>query len=192
MNIISKVIMKIDQLKNKLATLRGQKALYESSRSSRLISNMMKTMEKEVNYEENKRKQQLEKFTKKSVKGIPESSSTTHNIEAARRVLYTECSINQKNPHKFADEKQILDFRKDLLEKREREVAQRELLLQETWMKVPGSKELIEVVNLALAKLTEQKAEMDNEREAFEKEKVEMLKLRDKVMEQMNKITLKS
>jgi hypothetical protein len=88
------------------------------------------------------------------------------------------------------DEKQVLDFRKKLLEKREKELNNRELMLQETWNRVPGSKELIEIVNLTLAKLTQQKNELDNEREAFEKEKVEMLRIRDKLKDQMEKINL--
>ncbi|OMJ79416.1 hypothetical protein SteCoe_20571 [Stentor coeruleus] len=199
----SKLVMKIDQIKNKIATIRGQIALYQSNRSSRLISNMMKTMEKEVNYEENKRKQQLERFTKKSGgKAIDDIGKSQHNVnnETTRRVLPSDSmpisniSISTPIPNKqlssqkLIEEKQLLDFRKEMLNKREKELTQRETQLQETWMKIPGSKDLIEVVNKALSKLTEQKNELDSEREAFEKEKVEMLKLRDKLMEQMNKI----
>lgn len=198
----SKLVMKIDQIKNKIATIRGQIALYQSNRSSRLISHMMKTMEKEVNYEENKRKQQLEKFTKKTGgKASDDLLKPQQNVnnETARRVLPNDSipianvSISIPIPKplsstKLTEEKQLLDFRKEMLNKRERELTQREALCQETWMKIPGSKDLIEVVNKALSKLTEQKNELDSEREAFEKEKVEMLKLRDKLMEQMNKI----
>ncbi|OMJ82455.1 hypothetical protein SteCoe_16864 [Stentor coeruleus] len=199
----SKLVMKIDQIKNKIATIRGQIALFQSSRSSRLINHMMKTMEKEVNYEENKRKQQLEKFTKKSGGKVPDETEKPQQNpinETSRRVLLndsipiTNVSISipipnkQLSSQKLTEEKQLLDFRKEMLNKRERELTQRETQLQETWMKIPGSKDLIEVVNKALSKLTEQKNELDSEREAFEKEKVEMLKLRDKLMEQMNKI----
>lgn len=188
----SKLIMKIDQLKNKIATLRGQKALFESNRASRLISNMMKTMEKEVNYEENKRKQQIERFTKKSGKPDEEVAKPliAVNQEATRRLFSTECSTPRSSTSKSRqfEEKNTLNLKKENLIKREKELQLREQLLQETWMKVPGSKELIEIVNLTLSKLTTQKKELDEERENFESEKVELFKLRDKVMEQMNKI----
>ncbi|OMJ92608.1 hypothetical protein SteCoe_4618 [Stentor coeruleus] len=199
----SKLVMKIDQIKNKIATVRGQMALFQSNRSSRLISNMMKTMEKEVSYEENKRKQQLERYSKKAVAKVPEDNirqTQIINNETTRRVIsndnapVTNTSSNLQTVNKVMvnqklnDEKQLLDFRKEMLNKREKELAQRESQLQETWMKIPGSKELIEIVNRTLFKLTEQKNELDNEREIFEKEKVEMLKVRDKLMEQMSKI----
>ncbi|OMJ80765.1 hypothetical protein SteCoe_18924 [Stentor coeruleus] len=199
----SKLVMKIDQIKNKIATIRGQMALFQSNRSSRLISNMMKTMEKEVSYEENKRKQQLEKYSKKTVTKAPENITRQPQIinnETTRRVISNDNAPLSNNSatfqtanknminQKLNDEKQLLDLRKEILNKREKELALRESQLQETWMKIPGSKELIEIVNRTLSKLTEQKNELDNEREVFEKEKVEMLKVRDKLMEQMSKI----
>jgi hypothetical protein len=194
----SKLIMKIDQVKNKIATLRGQKALFESSKSSKLITSMMKTMEKEVSYEENKRKQLLEKFTKKNpIRPSTENNVNSNiNLEAARRFLSTE-SISKASSgqisslnSRYQDKIQVINLMKENINKRERELLERELRLQETWMKIPGSKELIEVVNLTLSKLTEQKRELDNERESFEAEKVELFKLRDKVMESMNKINI--
>ena len=193
----SKLIMRIDQLKNKIATLRGQKALYESNRSSRLISGMMKTMEKQVSYEEHKRKHALEKFTKKSMNEKKEENAKGFpmNLEAVRRFSFIEGSTprnstvnkGQATPRMHED-KQTLALIKENLVKREKELQQRELLLQETWMKLPGSKELIEIVNLTLAKLKEQKDELDDEREKFENEKVDLFKLRDKVVDQMNKL----
>lgn len=188
-----KLVMKIDSLKNKIATLRGQKALYESNRSSRLITNMMKTMEKEVNYEEHKRKAQLERFTNKknptrsSVELNKELVQTSQNLnknEAVEEKVHLKSGIS-----KLMEDKQILDFRKQLLEKREQEVYARELSLQETWMKLPGSKELIDIVNLTLSKLTSQKHELDEERLSFEQEKKEMLKIRDKLKTQVEKIS---
>jgi hypothetical protein len=179
---LSKRVIKIDQLKNRLATLRGQKALFDSNRSSRLISNMMKAMEKEVNYEEQKRKQQLEKFSKKSEKVSGENAGP----EKRER---KEEEGKDKTDSKLADERQVLDLRKEILAKREKEMEEREKGLQKMWMKVPGAKELIDNVNIAVASLEEQKKELDIEREKFEKEKVEMMKVRDKLMAQLTKIT---
>lgn len=193
----SKLAIKIDQLKNRIATLRGQKALFESNRSSRLISNMMKTMEKEVNYEENKRKQQLERFTKKNNNKNDEVPSKVMEMisPAATRIFSTEASTPRSlNSSKGffntqqQDEKQLLTLKKEILLKREKEITKREQILQETWMRVPGAKELIENVNLTLSKLTVQKDELDSEREAFELEKIEMFKMRNKFLEQMNKM----
>ena len=184
-----KLIMKIDSIKNRIATLRGQKALFESSRSSRLITHMMKTMEKEVSYEENKRKQQLEKFTNKK---NPLRASVDLGKKEVPLVIKQEVK-EQGNArtgiHRFLDEKQVTEFRKQLLEKREKEINNRELMLQETWMRVPGAKELIENVNLTLNRMTQQKHELDSEREIFEKEKIEMLRIRDRLKDQVDKIS---
>ena len=193
----SKLTIKIDQLKNRIATLRGQKALYESNRSSRLLTNMMKTMEKEVNYEENKRKQQLERFTKKSnIKNDEVPCKALEMVSpAATRIFSTEAStprgLNSSNGFNNIlqqDEKQLLTLKKEILLKREKEITQREQVLQETWMRVPGARELIENVNLTLSKLTMQKGELDSEREAFEVEKLEMFKIRNKFLEQISNI----
>lgn len=184
-----KLIMKIDSIKNRIATLRGQKALFESSRSSRLITHMMKTMEKEVNYEENKRKQQLEKFTNKK---NPLRASVDFSKKEESPVVKQEVKeqpVARTGVHRLLDEKQVTEFRKQLLDKREKDLNNRELMLQETWMKVPGAKELIENVNLTLNRLTQQKHELDTEREIFEKEKVEMLRIRDKLKDQVGKIS---
>jgi len=190
-----KLVMKIDSLKNKIATLRGQKALFESNRSSRLISTMMRTMEKEVNYEEHKRKAQLERFTNKKNPNRDSIDLTKVQIENLKKPLKVEAveekALNtQKNGiGRIMEDRQVLDFRKHLLEKREQEVHVRELMLQETWMKLPNSKDLIETVNLALSKLTAQKRELDDERLLFEQEKIEMLKIRDKLKTQVDKIS---
>ena len=194
----SKLIVRIDQLKNKIAALRGQKALCESNKSSRLISNIMKTMVKEENYEENRRKQLLGKYSNRNLtrKKPEHAKALSVNLEAIVRSNVDE-SLTPRNDiiskesmnSLIQEDKQALALVKDNLIKREKELLKRELLLQETWMKIPGSKELIEVVNLTLAKLKEQKEELDNERESFEQEKINLFKLRDKVLEKKIKLT---
>ena len=167
----SKLIVNIDQIKNKIATLRGQKALFESNRSSRLLTNIMKTMEKEVSYEENRRKQHIEKITKKNFNTHEANKNfSSINLESARRFLFTDSPTPR-----FAEDSKVISLIKENLAKREKELVLREQALQETWMKIPGAKELIENVNLTLSKLTEQKDELDREREFFEKEKVEII-----------------
>lgn len=62
----AKLVIVIDQLKNKIAALRGQQVMMDCRKSSKVMTDMKKTIEKEVNYEEYLRKSHLEKF---SVKG---------------------------------------------------------------------------------------------------------------------------
>lgn len=84
----SKEMMTIDQIKNKIATLRGEEAMLNCSRSSRIMKDMRRTMEKEVNYEENLRKSNLEKF---SVKGLVKTSATpTYSTISSKRFLFAD------------------------------------------------------------------------------------------------------
>jgi hypothetical protein len=150
---------------------------------------MMKTMEKEVNYEENKRKQQLERFTNKKNPLRASVDLGKKEEPPALKPEVKEQTNARTGIHRFLDEKQVTEFRKQLLDKREKELNNRELMLQETWMRVPGAKELIENVNLTLNRLTQQKHELDTEREIFEKEKIEMLRIRDRLKDQVDKIS---
>ncbi|OMJ89916.1 hypothetical protein SteCoe_7804 [Stentor coeruleus] len=84
----SKEVTTIDQIKNKIATLRGEEAMLNCSRSSKIMKQMRRTMEKEVNHEENLRKLTLEKY---SVKGTVKTCFTpTHGIMSAKRMLFGE------------------------------------------------------------------------------------------------------
>lgn len=65
----AKLVIVIDQLKNKIATLRGQQAMMDCRKSSKVMTDMKKTIEKEVNYEEYLRKSHLEKFSVKGSSG---------------------------------------------------------------------------------------------------------------------------
>ena len=75
----SKAITFIDQLKNKIAGLRGEQAIFESVRSCKLIKSMKRTVENEVNHEENLRKINLERFTIRGANKIGEGYSATPN-----------------------------------------------------------------------------------------------------------------
>lgn len=82
----SKEVTIIDQLKNKIATLRGEEAMMNCSKSSRIMKEMRRTMEKEVNYEENLRKINLERF---AVKGnIKISATPTYSTISSKRFLF--------------------------------------------------------------------------------------------------------
>lgn len=84
----SKEITTIEQIKNKISTLRGEEAMLNCSRSSKIMKQMRRTMEKEVNHEENLRKLTLEKY---SVKGTVKTCVTpTHGTMSAKRILFGE------------------------------------------------------------------------------------------------------
>ncbi|OMJ82103.1 hypothetical protein SteCoe_17266 [Stentor coeruleus] len=83
----SKEITTIDQIKNKIATLRGEEAMLNCSRSSRIMKQMKRTMEKEVNHEENLRKMTLEKY---SVKGTVKMCVTPTHGMMSKKILFGE------------------------------------------------------------------------------------------------------
>lgn len=88
----SKLVTNIDQIKNKIAALRGEQAMLNSSKSSRILKEMTKTMEKEVNYEENLRKINLEKFSiRGSARNTPKASETpNYSSTSSKRFLFRD------------------------------------------------------------------------------------------------------
>ena len=87
----SKLMTAVDMIKNKIAALRGEQAMFECSKSSRIMKDMRRTMEKEVNYEENLRKMNLEKFSVRgSNRNTPKSSMTPNCGVASKRFLFKE------------------------------------------------------------------------------------------------------
>lgn len=87
----SKLVVVIDQLKNKIAALRGQQAMMNCRNSCKVMTEMKKTIEKEVNYEEFLRKSHLGKF---SVKGngirSPTSFTPSYSTLNSKKFLFTD------------------------------------------------------------------------------------------------------
>lgn len=86
----SRAITTIDQIKNKIAGLRGEQAICDSARSSRLIQSMRRTVESEVSHEENLRKINLERFTIKSHQKTCEKYSATPHSYSSNRFLFSD------------------------------------------------------------------------------------------------------
>ena len=88
----SRLVTMIDQIKNKIATLRGQQVMIQCNRSSRIMTDMKRTIEKEVNYEEYLRKSNLERFSVKgSNRNTPKTSMTpSYNSIGSKRFLFTD------------------------------------------------------------------------------------------------------
>lgn len=87
----SKLITVVDMIKNKIASLRGEQVMFDCSKSSKIMKDMRRTMEKEVNYEENLRKINLEKFSVRgSSRNTPKSSMTPNCGISSKRFLFKD------------------------------------------------------------------------------------------------------
>ncbi|OMJ78279.1 hypothetical protein SteCoe_21958 [Stentor coeruleus] len=190
--------MRIDSIKNKIATLRGEIAISESSKATRIINSMMVSIQKDAGRDEKFKKiEMLEHAHKKnskivsarlggenSVPGNPGvkikslEGKINENIETTRRFLGTDITTSKGiEPGKYN-----IEYKKKILMDKEKELAHREALLQQTWMKIPGAKELIENVNLTLSRLTNEKSILEKERDEFEKDKIEWMKGKEKII----------
>jgi uncharacterized protein (DUF3084 family) len=180
--------MKIGNLRNKIAALRGEIAISESSKASRLINSMMLSLQRDAVVGE--KGKNLENGIRKNLfasrKPAPNPFQPIHAsspelkqedlniIQTPSEILLVKSPLNQKR-----ERDEIISRQKALLDK-EKEIAQREALLQETWMRIPGSKELIENVNLTLSRLHVEKANFEREREEFSKGKLEFFRTFEK------------
>ncbi|OMJ87225.1 hypothetical protein SteCoe_11066 [Stentor coeruleus] len=201
---ISDIEMSIDSLKNKIATLRGEIAINESNKATKIINNMMVSMKRDIGRDDKlKRIELLEEMNKKNSSVVntrfgeitsfstpnpirikPLDVKTSDNPETTRRFL----GVDAPNPRgavairneKEEASKSYADYKKKILIDKEKELSQRETLLQQTWMKIPGAKELIENVNLTLSKLTSEKSILEKERDDFEKEKLDWIRNKEK------------
>lgn len=201
---ISDVEMKIDSLKNKIATLRGEIAINESTKATKIISSMMVSMQRDVGRDEKlKRIELLEQMNKKNSSVVntrfgeiipfstpapirikPLEAKSSDNTETTRRFLGADAptprgAVAIRNEKEEAV-KTYSDYKKRILIDKEKELSQREALLQQTWMKIPGAKELIENVNLTLSKLTSEKSILEKERDDFEKERLDWIRNKEK------------
>ncbi|OMJ80894.1 hypothetical protein SteCoe_18748 [Stentor coeruleus] len=201
---VSDIEMKIDSLKNKIATLRGEIAINESNKATKIISSMMVSMQRDVGRDEKlKRIELLEQMNKKNSSIVntrfgeitafstpsssrikPLEAKSSDNTETTRRFLGTDAPT-PRGAASIRNEKEeavktYSDYKKKILIDKEKELSQRETLLQQTWMKIPGAKELIENVNLTLSKLTSEKSILEKERDDFEKERLDWIRNKEK------------
>ena len=197
--------LKIDQLRNKIATLRGEIAMSESTKASRLISSMVVTMKRESVREDRVLMNQFAdevnsklgcltpRLPAKSnfnipIKPKPLEAKTFDNNSGSvnKRLLFTENPTNKINTNTRGEKEELskntYDRKKKKLFELEKELAQKEAFLQQTWMRIPGAKELIENVSLTLNKLNSEKAILERERDEFENEKIEWIKSKEKVV----------
>ena len=200
---ISRLEMNIDQLKNRIATLRGDIAMTESAKATKIISNMMVTMSREaIRDEKLTRGIVIETLNKKvlersphllkpserfPIKATPIDTRMSNVSEVQRLVVDTGNSKTVLGVRGEENSKTNYDYQRKALFDKEKEIIQREALLQQTWMKVPGAKELIDNVNLTLSKMNSEKQRFEKEREEFEKEKLDWIRNKEKSMMQARK-----
>ena len=175
----SKIIMKIGQIENQIARNRTEKILFESSKkNSRVVSSLVKTFDKETSQDENKRKQVLDNATKKYQIASKDKAKTQHSISEHQQI---------KRNEEVA--KQLLDKKYELLQKREKELQDEEKYLQETWKKIPGAKDLIEVIQITLDHLNQGKIKNESTLSKIEQDKVNFRRICEKAAEILDQNT---
>lgn len=212
----SEKLLKIDQIRNRISAIRGEKVMSDSANTTRLMSNIMLSIQKHSEKEDQstKRSQLLERMKKKTIplastpknlqneifrlkqldQKAPETSETT------RRFLFSDAptpkGINTpRTVEKEEHYRVYYENKKKMFAEKEKELKHKELMLQETWMKLPGAKELIENVNLTIARMGVEKKNIEKQKEEMEKERLEFGKMKEKVLAQLKcdeKIALKS
>lgn len=179
--------MKIEALKNKIARVRGEIAISESNKGCGMICNMMESLQKEVDREEKIKRNELFIAANKNLALakhkpplVPAKMNTPDGkIGKNCENFYYEGKnkvSNLENVEKVENNENLklsLDKKLKSLNDKERDLYQREILLNETIKRVSGAKELMENVNLTLDKLNLEKKMMSKEREELDKIKLE-------------------
>jgi hypothetical protein len=160
--------IKIESLKGKLATIRGEIAISESSKATRLMSSMMNSIKKEVKRDEKIMRHELIQAANKNLSLIKPPSSKEKPDEKVVKIEIKETKTTENDapiPKGFKEpnEKGLKDF-----------------ISQPGVIKLPGAKELIDKVNLTLNKLSNERQLFDREKEEFLREKSDWLKSREK------------
>ena len=175
----SKLIMRISQIENQLIRYRTEKAISEcNKKNSRVVYSVVKTFDKETSQDENKRKLLLDKtnkryLTENSGKLIGENSG--------------DFRLNVKN-EEWA--KQILSKKHELLLQKEKEIHDKEKYLQETWRKVPGASELIDVIQASLSHLNQTKLENEITFNRVEQDRINLRKNYEKIISILEKLDI--
>jgi hypothetical protein len=184
--LTSEKSVQIESVKNKIARIRAELAMSESSKATRLINSMMISMQKEVQRDEKIKRLELVQTASKNIFGNFKNNERLKSTPVKAEPLSVMGSRPDHNTKDAPVPKCLVNAldekfsRKGLLVEKEKELAAREALLQETWMKIPGAKDLIENVNLTLTRLTHEKKLFEKEREDFYRERREWLKAKSK------------
>jgi hypothetical protein len=132
----SKIELKIEQMKNKIANLRVEKVISESRHTTSVLSRVVKAMEREVSFDEKQRKKLFDKYSESHASNFDNTKSGMLGIRKQEEAfrIYTEKAKNR-------------------LKKKELELSEKEKLLEEQWKKISESKDLIELMKISIDKL---------------------------------------
>lgn len=165
---IYEIDVKIESLKGKVAGLRGEIAISESSKTTKLMNTMMLTIQNEVNREERSKRMEL--------------------VQAANKnLLFSKPQRPTPDPKPETTPKQVKVIEygapvpKGFIEPTKSKVSSlKEFCSQANIIKLPGAKELIENVSLTLSTLNSERMMFDREKEDFNKEKIEWIRNKER------------
>ena len=169
-------VMKIEALKNKIARVRGEIAISESHKGCGLICNMMESLQKEVDREEKVKRNELFIAANKNLALakhkpplVPSKMNTPDGkIGKSSESFYSEGkgkALNLENIEKLENNENLklsLDKKLRNFNDKERDLHQREILLNETIKRVSGARELMDNVTLTIDKLNLEKKILKN------------------------------
>ena len=165
----SRISLKIEQAKNKITNMRVEKCLSESQKTVSVLLRVVKAMEREFSLNEIPRKELVQKY--------PENTQATKTNGKERR-KYRLNSL-KKQEENFRD---YIESVKVQIKKKEIELNEREKNLSEKGLKNPNNEELIELMKTSLDKMNEHTKNNEHEKEIFEKEKINIINLNEKIM----------
>lgn len=167
----SKLAMRINQMETQLTKYRTEKAILDSNvRNSRVLSSLVKTFDNETSQEENKRKKLLERLHKRYQGGSKD------------RTKYEEIKRTEELT------RQMLEKKHEVLLHKEKELQEMEKYLQDSWKKVPNASNLVEVIQVAVEHLNQNKVENEININKIEQDKLNLRKVHEKLLELIDKI----
>ncbi|CAG9316166.1 unnamed protein product [Blepharisma stoltei] len=201
-----KIELKIDNVKNKISNLRGEKAIYESKKQVRSLAHMVRAMEKESDNKEKKRKDLIQQIYKKygiASKIMMSQYSRTRKLETPRAQAFLfpiqenspeRCSTTESPEQLSTNYSDILmpqdpnllslDKNSDYLDQKENQFTDDDRYFQELLNKIPDSKDYFEI-------LKDEKIELEREKERISSEREHIKQIKEKLEEgneKLNKI----
>ena len=198
---LSRLELRIDQIKNRIAALRGEIAISESTKATRIINSMVVSIKREaIRDDQPKKKHSVQENNGKFTPKLPMKSNfmlpikpkaldikaSDNNSETKNRRLYYSDALKPRGNDNEELTKVGFEKQKEFLFDLEKELTQKEAVLQQALMKFPGAKEIIDNATLTLNKLNNEKKIFEREKEEFENEKKEWIKNKEKYLNNKN------
>lgn len=186
-----KTALKIDRVKNQLSTMRGEKAIYDSIKTSNALKSKMNRLNTTTEDASQRRKELYKKLVSnpqseetrktlhKAATGYEEQYVNLYEIKTQAEILQKQQVVTQK----------LLDAKRKVLDEREHSLAKKRETLLARWMKQPNAGDLIANLQFAIAELTSERRELDQQRELFLQEKFDLKHQKNKFTVKLKKVT---